>query len=316
MKRLLALLTLVCLLVSTHVRVGQAQLVSYSQQSLPSVPAVCDPVSRYTGDSQFSDATQGPCAQYPGLLIWLRADSSVAVATGVSSWVSRVITQPALASPFNAIQATGSAQPTLNATDAAFNNQPTISFSAVGLQYLSAPFALSQPYTVIVVAKTSVVASTGIVGGSTGGGTIYIYNASSQLAYNGGTSVGTSSTITSPGVVAAIFNGNGNNSHMYVNNSQTAVSNANGGTTSLSGNFRIGWDDSAIGVATLTGTIAEVMVFNYAMDSAHLQPVFAYLGQRYGISVSALDMPWSLRLHWLPVEPANDDGLWWMRRPG
>lgn len=52
--------------------------------------------------------------------LWLRADLSVTIATGVSNWVDQSSNAYAFA------QATGGAQPTRNAADATLNNQATI----------------------------------------------------------------------------------------------------------------------------------------------------------------------------------------------
>lgn len=56
----------------------------------------------------------------PNLHQWLRADLGITIVTGVSSWADQS------SKGNHAVQGTGTAQPTYNATDATLNNQPTV----------------------------------------------------------------------------------------------------------------------------------------------------------------------------------------------
>lgn len=55
---------------------------------------------------------------------WWRADSGVTVVTGASQWTGKL-------NGLNWVQATGAAQPTLNASDANFGNQASLTFDGV-----------------------------------------------------------------------------------------------------------------------------------------------------------------------------------------
>jgi hypothetical protein len=60
---------------------------------------------------------------YAGLAAWFRADLGVSIATGISQWLDQ---SGAGDASRHLAQASGPAQPTLVASDAAYNNQSTV----------------------------------------------------------------------------------------------------------------------------------------------------------------------------------------------
>jgi hypothetical protein len=105
-----------------------------------------------------------------GCALWLRADLGTSISTGVSAWADQSGVGDANR---NYEQSTGSAQPTLNAHDAAYNGQATLSFLPSSSQCLLATGAFSptvpSPFTVFIVGNDDgVVTSTEVVFGETG----------------------------------------------------------------------------------------------------------------------------------------------------
>lgn len=80
----------------------------------------------------------------PGLVGWWRADKNVTLSTGVSSWGDIL----GISSPFT--QATGANQPTLTASDANFNNLPSVTGNGTTQFLLSTNIALSNNTTTFV----------------------------------------------------------------------------------------------------------------------------------------------------------------------
>jgi hypothetical protein len=89
------------------------------------------------------------------LRVWLKADTGVTY--NISNQVAQWNTQTG--NGLNAIQNTTTYKPTYVATNANFNNKPTINFSAAGDDYMtfaiSSLFNFSSGFTIYVVAKVS-----------------------------------------------------------------------------------------------------------------------------------------------------------------
>jgi hypothetical protein len=206
-----------------------------------------------------------------GCQLWLQAQLGITIATGVSQW------NDLSGNGNNVFQATGSQQPTYNATDAGYNGKPTLSFAAASSQSLGASIAsIGQPYTIIVVGQNT---NGGAIVGS-GGSLAGLYG--TNLSYYAGSGIASSTSDTSKCVMCGVFN-NAGTSGLFLNNSQTALLTTTPGTRSFTGSVLLGNEPLA---DAINGKIAEVMIYNSALSAAQLHTVFAYLGSRYNIATS------------------------------
>jgi hypothetical protein len=244
------------------------------------LPAVIDGLGQASG----SDPVFIP-THIAGLAIWLRADMGITIATGVSQWNDQSGVGD---SNRNAVQATGANQPTYNATDAAYNNQSTLSFvtaSALYMQTGTWSHAASQPFTWIVVgnATSGGGGQQGFIDGiTTQECRIFTNPNGSILDIYAGATLATTVHCTSPTIIGAIFNAT--NSFLYANNTQVAIA---AGSAGASAQNPIG---ISIGVeynisSYLNGKIAEVIGYYGVLSTAQLSLLFTYLGNRYGITV-------------------------------
>lgn len=218
-----------------------------------------------------------------GLAAWWRADLGFTIATGVS----QLNDQSGVGdSNRNLVQATGSKQPTRNATDAAYNNQSTLSFASASSQQLDSAgawvSAISQPYTIFIVGQdggagfqgwASNTASSVAINYGNGSANIVMY-AGSFLASNQGASA-------SPKVVGAVFNGG---SSAIYENARTARATGAAGATALA-QLTLGANPGA-GIF-LNGKIAECVVYSKALSAPEIGQLCDYFTTRYGIAIGA-----------------------------
>ena len=206
-----------------------------------------------------------------GLQLWLRADQGITLATGVSQW------NDLSGNGNNLSQSTVGLRPAYNATDAAYNNQPTLSFSAVANTVIGGgSITHAQPYTIIFVGDSALAGSSIIESGGTYSGLYTFGPGAGYICFYAGTGQQSNTGITSKSVVAAVFNGA--SSSIYVNNSSTPVFSANPGSGGLSGAINIGNTGLA---GPFTGNIAEVLIYNSVLSTTQLGTIFQYLGSRY-----------------------------------
>ncbi len=270
---------------------------SRAQYGYPGSGSGTHNVSGYVASA--SSATPFVPTQIAGLVLWLRADKGITIGTGVHIWADQSGTAD---SNKNVSQATGSAQPTVNSADSSYNGQATLSFASASSQYLQSgtwAASLSQPATWIVVGNTSATGTLTFTDGIAASHENLIQQLSNQteldmyagsnIAYPSAANLGT------PCVMAGVFNSVSGTSYLYQNNSQTAIDSGNAGVQPLTG-LTVGARYNA--GTPLGGKIAEIIGYSAALTSTQLKQVFQYLGSRYGIQVSLLD------LH----EPANDNG--------
>ena len=178
-------------------------------------------------------------------------------------------------------QSTGSQQPIRNLADAAYNGKPTISFSRASSQFLrSAAWSITQPLTYFIVGQSSTNATETFIDWVTNEGAFY---ATSGTALNVFFASGFSATFNTQTPFVGCAAINGASSAIYANNSVTAVNTgtANGNT---SGGILIGALQG--GVSTLQGKLAEVIVYSGSLIASSRHQTMAYLGNRYGITVT------------------------------
>ncbi|HZU84171.1 MAG TPA: hypothetical protein VE987_14680 [Polyangiaceae bacterium] len=213
-----------------------------------------------------------------GLIVWYRGDSVTANGTVVASLLDKSGT----GDPNKvANQLSAGLRPTLNAVDPNFNSNPTIQFN--GSQYL-----VTGTFTTPITQPTTRF----IVGLATGSGPDYIidsinpslqYSVSappgSIVQFNGGTlSIGANFAV--PGIVIIVDNGASSSCVLGT----TVLNSGNAGPNGATG-LTIG---AYAGTGfNLTGTIAEIIIYNRVLSATEIQAVAGYLQQRYGIPVFA-----------------------------
>lgn len=200
--------------------------------------------------------------------------------SNVSAWADQSGTGDANK---NVVQANPALQPAFTAVDASYLNHPTLGFT--GSQLLqsgtwAAPQA--QPLTRLVVGH----------GANDGTNNYFMDNiAGTQCAIIASSSAGLDlfdgSTLTATGVTpsspqAIVSIDNGASSKIYANAKTVKNTGAAGAgqiTGTTIGNFQGG------GAFALTGSVAEVAVWNGALTQAQIEQILNYAGVRYGIAI-------------------------------
>jgi hypothetical protein len=200
--------------------------------------------------------------------VWLRADLGITIATGVSVWADQS------GNSNNATQGTTGDQPAYNASDPAYNGQPTVQFNGSPDYMQMAALFPAQPSTVYVVGECT-----------SGSGNEPFFTESGNSAglyFSGvweiyaGAVLSSANSVRTRQYFAAIFNGA--SSDLYINNPTTPAASGNASTISPSGTQYLG--TQGLG-AFITGKIAEIIVYAGAHTSAQVTTVFAYFNNRY-----------------------------------
>lgn len=217
---------------------------------------------------------------YDNLALWLRSDQGLTIVGGkVSQW------NDMSGNGANVTQATAGNRPTYSYNDTNFANYPSVGFVAASSTQLNNSQTLVQPCTVYCVCNTASTPAGNVAVFDSSGALLMGTNASLQAIYYAGGAAVLHSTPAefvagTPVAMCGVFNGA--SSHLYINNSQSAVANGNPGTNGTSGAINLGgvtnsyWD----------GSVAEYIVFSVAHSTSTIQEIYAYLGSRYGITVS------------------------------
>jgi len=214
-----------------------------------------------------------------GLALWLRADKGVTIATGVSSWADQS------GNGNTATQATGSAQPTRNASDASYNNQATLSFASAASQFLAtgATPSLSQPFSIVVVGNDSGAAAIQALADDKAATLYFANNGSGHYYLSGGLNVTTNAAASNtPKVLIATINGASTTIRL---SAATPDVTGNIGAATLTG-VSIGCIGNGVS-GFLNGKIAEVAVYSKALSVAEVAAINNYANKRYGISIGA-----------------------------
>jgi hypothetical protein len=184
----------------------------------------------------------------------------------------------------NLAQATGGSQPTYNATDAAYNNRPTMSFNSSQLHSVGNWAAsLAQPFTIYLVGQSaSGHAQQAFFDDSAGTTVIYATDTSNDLAIYAGVSLSSSTVTTNPSVMCLVFNGA--SSAIYVNDATTAKATGNASGAAL---VSAVLGDNASASTPLVGKIADHIVYAGAHNHANRSAVMsAYAAAWFGITVT------------------------------
>lgn len=229
---------------------------------------------------------QGAAAPAPptsGMVVRWRGTNLVQVAGRVSSWTD---ISGSGDTARNAVQATGAIQPAYSASDAAFNGEPTVSFSrARGDMLVTGAWsiAVAQGWTWIVVGKCIAGAADKYFIDSRLAATQYalIGTDAGFYAYCGAASSSGVAT-TSASVMVARLNGVSTKFNVNTNTAVTpGVSpGANTATGITIGNYAGG------GGFCPDGAIAEIIAYSRLLSDAEVLDINAYASARYGVPIS------------------------------
>ena len=212
----------------------------------------------------------------PGCAVWLRADLGITISTGVSQWNDQS------GNGNNVISAIGAQQPAYNKSDNTLNGMPSISSVAASSQFLSnTSFTLASPYTIFLVGYCAVGQDAAISGSSAefpyfGVGqttNAFIGGPTAQIAIGG-------LTVTNASMAAGVVFSS-TSATVYGNNINNFTS-GNVGSIPFSGLYVFEITD----VVFETSTIAEIIIYSSALQTASIESVFNYLGARYKIATT------------------------------
>jgi len=218
-----------------------------------------------------------------GLAGWWRADRGVTIATGVSQWND----QSGIGDTNrNLVQAVGAKQPTVNATDAAYNNQTTLSFASASSQQLDSAgnwsAALSQPYSIFLVGQDGGAGFQGWASNTASSVSISYGNGSANMVmYAGSFLASNQGASSSPKMVGAIFDGA--TSKIY-ENARTPRNTGAAGATALA-QLTLGANPG--GGIFLNGKIAEAVVYSKVLSAAEIDQLCTYFTGRYALAIGA-----------------------------
>lgn len=210
-------------------------------------------------------------SQLAGIQRWYRADLGVTLATGVSQWNDQI-------GSAHLVQATGADQPTYNASDASYNNRPTIQSTATTQNLVAAGVTTTQPFTLWIVGQSN---SSAQVLLSFAAGAPYIVNSSGNGAMFAGSVLNSSISITSKRAILATFNGA--SSFIGVDNWLTG---GTSGAAGASNGTDLGAFSQTDGLFGSRGKLAEIIVQTGTPTASEKTAMAAYFLARYGITVT------------------------------
>lgn len=221
--------------------------------------------------------------------LWLDAGLGVTTSGGkVTAWLDQS-TQGDAARDFYPVGAAWAAEvaanrPTYNATDAAYNNLPTVTFDGVDNRLGNTggawSVAMTQPFTIFMVGELDgAVYNDHVINGADAGVLVYV-DGTGLLQFAGGAGNYVTQP-TSKSAVALEFNGA--SSKVYVSSTTASVTGAAGAA---------GWPRLVVGNYVgldgygADGKIATILVYKGALDATDRAAVLAYLGDKYGITIA------------------------------
>lgn len=214
-----------------------------------------------------------------GLKQWLIADTAASFTFSTGAVVSQWNDESGQSNHVS--QATVGKQPTRVA--AALNGKAVVRFDGVNdLLACTYGATLTQPTTVMLVAKSAVNEEAYLFDGSTSSNRHAVFFAPTTFrwSYYAGTTVNSSTgSDTSFHVIAAIFNGTGSTLRI----DGVEVSSSTPGTGTMAG-ITLGSNQAE--TLPLEGDIAEVVVWNTALSLRDMKQMEAYLANRYALTVT------------------------------
>lgn len=215
-----------------------------------------------------------------GLVVWLKADAITGkvAADPISQW------DDSSGGGFHAVQATSNLQPTYQ-TATGPNSKPYVRFNPTTTpDYLeSSPGSKSQPNTFFLVYRISTTVNFPcLLASNNGTDRNQVYMQNQDLSFYAG-AVQESGTVLADNtwaVVEAVFNGA--SSVLYLNGTSIKAADVGAGAEAT---LRLGADSSALS-GDGNQDMAEVLFYNAAVSAGNRSNIRAYLGTKYGITVT------------------------------
>lgn len=217
-----------------------------------------------------------PASLAANTYFWVKADRGVS-GSPIATWVNQIDSSP----PASITQAVGVNRPALVASDAAYGDQPVVSFA--GANWLESPVfvAHAQPTTAFMVGQIN----------NAGGRLIAGTGANDQLVINGGANewaiaagagplVALGKLTTAPSVVIAVYD-DAVSSEIYVDDMATSAASGVAGVDSID-QFAIGATVTT-GANAMTGKVAEVALFDGHLEQMDRQRLRLYAQDTYGL---------------------------------
>jgi len=221
-----------------------------------------------------------------GLYSWVRSDLGVTLnGATVSAWADQS------GNGKNLTQGSAASQPTFNATDADYNNLPSLTFDGVNDCLAGSSFNYGA-FTIFMVAKVTSAAGNGYyyIRGA-GAACDYLWARTADTVYidrnNAGTRSRKDATNATWGVgstpltVVHVFDGTHAGNLIRKNGTALSTSDVSAndpGTSSVSRTFNLLSDNSAY---FTTGSFTEMAIFNRALNNTEITQMEAYLQARY-----------------------------------
>lgn len=161
-----------------------------------------------------------------------------------------------------------------------FGSMPGILFDGIDDMIGLSSLAISQPLTIVMVAKvTANPTGTWIDGNNGGGSTFTITTASNAYSLNAGATLSGGTYNTSAHVLTFVLNG----ASSIIRVDGTQVASGDAGSNAMTGLYLMATNADANSTA---GSIGSVAVYNRALATAELSSLERSLGSRFGITVA------------------------------
>lgn len=182
-------------------------------------------------------------------------------------------------------QATGASQPAYNATDAAFNNQPTVQTNGTTFM-TSGAFAVALPISIYWVGLSSDAIGDGIVTCGSATNPVLIQTATPHLAMNNGSSVDSGIAVTGASAVVAMFHDGTDPTHSYVAVNNWRTAGVTGNASAGAGITALGLGAYANGNFKAAQKTAFWLIKAGLFSATELVALANYTTSRWGISVT------------------------------
>lgn len=219
-----------------------------------------------------------PAAILSNVVHAYRADLGISPADILAGKVSQWIDLIGIA---HLLQATGANQPSFNATDAVYNNKPTVQSTATTMFLAAAGVGTSQIFTVWLVGEIGTVGGTMVALVPSASSSPIIFRSGANVTLSAGSNLGSGVAAGAKHATLATFNGA--SSFVGVDNwltgGVTGAGGANNGTT-------LGAFAYSNGLFGSIGKIAELIIQAGTPTAGEKTAMAAYFLSQYGIPVT------------------------------
>lgn len=233
-------------------------------------PSVFVP-SAFAGPAS-SSLVQPVPPQISGLQFWNRAD------LGITLSGSKVSQANDLSGNGRHATATGTLMPTWLKSSPTFGGGSSFQMNG-GQKMATADFTVSQPCTIMVVAKlSSLSGNPGLIDDASTRQIGYVSSAGGQWAMDAGATLSGGTADTAAHTFFFIFNGA--SSALYIDSATTATLSGNAGSGSGTGGFA--WGTQSTGY--MTGEVSEIAIWNKALSATEMGALLPYTASRTSVT--------------------------------